>query len=307
MSTQFVSDGAWTQITRAVRTSKRPCLCAVAYFGEKSSSRLPLPKGSILVVNASERCVKSGSTCPAELLRLLNRGVRIYSAEKLHAKVFVTGRRAWVGSTNVSDRSETKLIEAAIVTTESVTVEAARRFVRAQCIAPLGPESLKQLQKLYQRSQVPGGNKDASRSTSTSSRYRIIQLEHDSWTSVQTHLHDEGQAQASGKLERPRAWEQDSFVSYDPTTIRPDEMIVFVTRVPQGKRLVDAPARVYEVMPAMVDGERMWFVYVERPKRRRRVLASVARQAGCTQKSLLHNGPLANHLGRTLQAVFSIG
>lgn len=57
--------------------SQHRCAVAVAYFSEGASSLLPLAKGSRLVVNASERCVASGQTCPADLIKLVERGVAV--------------------------------------------------------------------------------------------------------------------------------------------------------------------------------------------------------------------------------------
>jgi len=48
---------------------------AVAYFGKGASRLLPLTAGSRLVVDASECAVASGQTCPADLIKLVARGV----------------------------------------------------------------------------------------------------------------------------------------------------------------------------------------------------------------------------------------
>jgi len=73
--------------------SQEACAEAVAYFGAGSSGRLPLPSGSCLVVDASDYTVSGGLTCPADLEKLLNRGVDVYRVSNLHAKVFVLGGR----------------------------------------------------------------------------------------------------------------------------------------------------------------------------------------------------------------------
>ena len=92
MSAIFVSQGIWPQLTRAARGSRQHCAVAVAYFGKGASRLLPLAKGSRLVVDASERSVASGQTCPADLIKLVKRGVAVYGVPNLHAKVFVLGR-----------------------------------------------------------------------------------------------------------------------------------------------------------------------------------------------------------------------
>ena len=126
MSTAFMSRDIWRQLTKAARGSRQGAAVAVAYFGKGASRLLPLAQGSRLVVDASERSVASGLTCPADLLTLVNRGVAVYSVPNLHAKVFVLGDAAYIGSANVSSSSASRLVEAVIRTTESSLVRAAR-------------------------------------------------------------------------------------------------------------------------------------------------------------------------------------
>jgi hypothetical protein len=134
MTTEFLRDDIWTELTQAVEGSRRACLAAVAYFGMGASKLLPLPAKSRLVVDASDGAVGSGQTCPADLLKLLDRGVILYSVPNLHAKVFVVGNTAYVGSTNVSIRSANQLVEATLRTTEPEAVQAARDFVQQHCL-----------------------------------------------------------------------------------------------------------------------------------------------------------------------------
>src|ERR1700692_1597824 len=114
MTSAFISKGVWHELTKTVRASGPRCFAAVAYFGAGGSRRLPLPSGSSLVVDASDRAGGCGQTCPADLQKLIDRGVTVYSVPNLHAKVFVVGRTAFVGSTNVSTRSADQLLEAVI-------------------------------------------------------------------------------------------------------------------------------------------------------------------------------------------------
>src|SRR5438132_14212299 len=111
MTIVLLTTNIWRTLTAATKTRTKPVV-AVAYFGQGAAKLLPLPSGSRLVVDASEGAVKSGQTCPAELSKLLNRGVRIYSRQNLHAKIFVFGTKVFVGSANVSQRSASILREA---------------------------------------------------------------------------------------------------------------------------------------------------------------------------------------------------
>ena len=195
MSTVFITQDIWPQLTKAVRGSRQSCAVAVAYFGAGASRLLPLPKSSRLVVDASERAVASGQTCPADLSKLVKRGVKVYSVPNLHAKVFVLGRAAYIGSANVSNRSASQLIEAVIRTTETIAVRAARKFVRDHCLHELTPTVLKRLAKLYRPPFVPGGKrgKKAPKETfrrPTLPRLLLVQLHLENWSERDQALHD---------------------------------------------------------------------------------------------------------------------
>ncbi len=158
MTTTFHFDRPWSRLTAAVRESRVPASAAVAYYGKGAGQLLPLPKGSALVVDASEHAVASGQTSPKELLAAYRRGVRIYSVRNLHAKVFVVGRRVFVGSTNASTHSKTGLVEAVLETSDPGAVAAARGFVQKSCVEELGPRALTVLQKVYRDPLIPGAS-----------------------------------------------------------------------------------------------------------------------------------------------------
>lgn len=63
------------------------------------------------------------------MVKYVKAGVEVHSAANLHAKVFVLGRTAIVGSSNVSAASENSLVEAGIETTDPQVVAKCKRFV----------------------------------------------------------------------------------------------------------------------------------------------------------------------------------
>jgi hypothetical protein len=85
---QLRTSRVWDHITGLVKKQPTKCSVAVAYFGSGASKLLPLKKGSILVVDMSERAVRSGQTKPSEVLKLINVGVETHTVDNLHAKVF---------------------------------------------------------------------------------------------------------------------------------------------------------------------------------------------------------------------------
>lgn len=157
MPTEFIEDQVLKRIRTAARLSRRPGKVAVAYFAKGAADLLPLKKNSKLVVDASEATVRSGGTSPSDLIKLSKKGVRVFSVQNLHAKVFVFGGKAFIGSSNVSMRSADTLKEAVVQISERHVVKAARDFVGSLCLQELGLEALDRLKKLYRPPRFPVG------------------------------------------------------------------------------------------------------------------------------------------------------
>jgi hypothetical protein len=111
VGTELLVSDVWSRLIRTHRKGRRGAWVAVAYFGKGAARLLRLRKGSQLVVDASENAVKSGLTCPDDLIALLKRGVRIFSIANLHAKVYVFGNAALIGSANASQHSARTLVD----------------------------------------------------------------------------------------------------------------------------------------------------------------------------------------------------
>jgi hypothetical protein len=166
----------WPAVTREAKRLRRPSHVAVAYFGRGADRLLPLRSGSHLVVDASDAAVKAGQTYPWSLAKLQNTGVLIYSRAGLHAKVFVFGNVAYVGSTNVSKKSSGHLIEALVFTKERTVVASARQFVRDNCRKSLGPEDITRLKKIYRPPVWESGEFTREESNEADSGLRIVRL-----------------------------------------------------------------------------------------------------------------------------------
>jgi PLD-like domain len=285
MSTVLLTQAIWPELTKAARGTLRPCTAAVAYFGSGASKFLPLPKGSLLVVDASDRAVASGQTCPADLLKLVKRGVAVYSVPNLHAKVFVLGRTAYVGSTNVSNRSASQLIEAVLRTTEPRAVQAARRFVEDLCLHELTPEVLKQLANLYRPTLVAGGNRRQrsnaeSATRPTLPRLFLAQLHIGEWSDRDQVLHDAGLVVARKRRLHPRTFELTSFRVAGRCPYQRGDVVIQVTDEGAGKVLVSPPANVLHVRRRQDAKGHVAFVYLEHASQRRRDVGKLANQFG---------------------------
>ncbi len=299
MSTMFIGHNIWPQLTKAVRGSKQRCDVAVAYCGAGASRMLPLPKGSCLVVDASEGAVTSSQTCPEDLQRLMNNDVAVYSVPNLHAKVYVLGRTAYVGSANVSHNSANRQVESIIRTTEPSAVRAARKFVKGLCLHELTPEVVKRLAKLYRPPRIPGGKKGKRQQKGTSAhpimpRLFLAQLEFEKWSDRDLALHDKAIVVAKKRRKHPRSYKLESFRVTGACGYQRGNVVIQVTDEGRGNVLVTPQGNVLHVRTRRDGKRRVSFVYLERPDLRRRHVKSLARSLGCAKKKLLRDGQIRN-------------
>lgn len=138
MKTSLRHKQVWGRLTSLAKKTRGDV--AVAYFGQGGAAQLPLKPGSRLVVNLSMATVKAGITDPRELLKLIKNRVVVHTVENLHAKVYVFGSIALIGSPNVSKTSAKRLVETALETDHPGQVAACRDFVLSQ----LGDEVTKE-------------------------------------------------------------------------------------------------------------------------------------------------------------------
>jgi hypothetical protein len=227
---------------------------------------------------------------------LLKRGVTIYSVPNLHAKVFVVGKKAYIGSANVSNNSASQLIEAVIRTNDPSVVSAAREFVKDLCLYELSPELLKQLAKIYRPPMIQGGGKTKGQLKGTSrrptlQRVLLAQLRLEDWSERDQQLHDNGLSVAKKLRQHPRRWEMDDFRYVGKCPFVRHDVVIQVTDEGNGKVLVSPPGNVLHVLSGQREGSsKVSFVYLERPIRRRRQVKSLASALGSTQKQLRRGG-----------------
>jgi len=295
MSTVFITQNVWPQLTNAVRDSRRRCVVAVAYCGAGASRLLPLPKNSRLVVDASDRAVTSGQTCPADLIKLVKRGATVYSVPNLHAKVFVLGRAAYIGSANVSTRSASQLVEAVVRTTDPSVVRAARNFVQDHCLHELTPTVLKRLLKIYRPPIVPGGKrgKKVAKETfrrPTLPRLLLAQLYLQVWTERDQAMHDAAWVVAKKRRVHPRSFELESFRHTGKCNYQRGDVVIQVTDEGGGRVLVTPPGNVLHVRARHDGKKQVSFIYLECSAQRRRPIKNFSRTLGRDTLKRLRRG-----------------
>ncbi|SNS13329.1 hypothetical protein SAMN06893096_102164 [Geodermatophilus pulveris] len=178
--------GVWPRLaatlTGAGRTGSSPAYVAVAYIGSTADTWLPLRKDDVLVCDASEEAVRLGLTSVDQLRRWHTTGVRLFSRDGLHAKAGVVGRRAFIGSANVSQRSAGDRDEETLVTSDSGVVTALRRYVQSLMTLPslvLDDAALQRLAKLPVREPRWPGAARVAPAIPDGGRLWVIQWEED--------------------------------------------------------------------------------------------------------------------------------
>lgn len=292
MSANLLTKNVWSTLRSAARRARTPSWVAVAYFGKGASSMLPLRPGSRLVVDASETAVKGGQTCPAELRKQSSKGVRIFSVPNLHAKVFVFGNRAFVGSANVSQQSAYVLTEAVITTSDRSTVSGVKDFVRKLCLHELGPESLSRLQRLYRPPRIPNlrrnrRNRKRRRLSIEIPRVLIAQVTKDAPPAGSEGTLRSGLKTAKTRMVKPRQHKLDRFWIFGRCPYRSRDIVIQVVGNDGEPPKVIPYGEVIYTRTWRSGGQITTFVYLEEKVRKWVPMDKLARQLGRGSKKIL--------------------
>ncbi len=198
--------GVWKRISALAKKSKGDV--AVAYFGQGAAKRLPLKRGSRLVVNMSLPTVKAGLTHPGELVALLRRGVEIHTVNNLHAKVYVFGGIALIGSPNVSNSSANKLLEAALETSRSEQVRECREFIHRQLGDEVTEERAKAMLAHWSPAKGPvtgiKGKKQGDKVQASHNRTWVVHVHDADFDEVDTTAAKSGRPKARSRLQKKK-------------------------------------------------------------------------------------------------------
>lgn len=274
---EFIDHDAWRHITARVKRQRSRCHAAIAYFGMDGSELLPLRRGSVLVVNASEDAVRAGQTHPGELLKLIQKGVAVYSFATLHAKVVVVGNEVFVGSMNVSRRSERYLVEAAIRTDHRIAVSKARQFVESLTLVDIGPEEARRLMSLYRPPKLPPLSGDRRRQPKPvgallNKPLWIARIQTIPWDDDDYAAEKRGLPTAKRRLRDSKRFEVDDFVweGGGLANLRRGDRLIYVHEESNRRSFVTAPASVLHVEKYTKHGGRRRLIFFEVQKGRRR-------------------------------------
>jgi hypothetical protein len=244
--------------------------------------------------------VEGGLTHPKDLLALFKNGVRVCSLPRLHAKVYVFGKTAVVGSANASTNSADVLIESALLTNDRTIVAATKTFVKKCAKNELGPSELKRLQKLYRPPPpIPGAEKSnrkrgSPRNASGLPNIRVVHLSPVTFSDKDEEEAQVGKEIANRRREHPRSWKSDHFKWTGVCSINARDRILMINREENGRQMVDTIATVRYVRRYRTKRGNAAIVFYEHPHRRRRQLHAVASELGRGALKRLRRGGIMN-------------
>jgi hypothetical protein len=122
----LAGEDLWKQIGKLADGCKQK-FAAVAYV--TSESPICFADPDVLVVNASDNCIRSGQTSKTVIRKAYRSGAELYSNQWLHSKIIIFDRVVVVGSANISKLSQKGLLEAAVLTDHSAVVNPARAYI----------------------------------------------------------------------------------------------------------------------------------------------------------------------------------
>ncbi|MGP8216392.1 MAG: phospholipase D-like domain-containing protein [Bacteroidia bacterium] len=289
MSNNLILKNIWPILTREVKRSASKCFVGVAYFGQNGARMLPLKKGSILVVDASERALKAGQTCPNELLNLYHKGVHIYSKEGLHAKLYLIGNILYCGSANVSGNSENYLTECLLRTKDKKAIADTKTFILSLCRLELGENEIREMSKHYRRPKMLGGLRKLY-SKSNSTNFHVVNLKLKDWSAYELKEAEKGRTIAYRHRKNKSRHRVEEFSwSGKNVSFKKGDNILQITRDINNTYVTPVGKLIY--MKKWNNGKRAGHIcWVEVPNKRRKTLQVVKKQLGNSNARFLLRG-----------------
>jgi hypothetical protein len=282
--------GVWTRLTQLAKHNK--AFCAVPYFGTGGSNLLPLKRGSVLVVKFDRAAMRAGQTNPHDIIRLIENGVKVHACGNLHAKVFSFGTTSIVGSTNVSNFSSDKLIEACAEIRSPTFAKNCKAFVESLCGDLVELDYAEEMKKFYVPPKITVSSspqKNTQRAPQHSNLW-LVSLMSVSWSEKDYAQEKAGLAKAEQNLDKDETSTIERFRWSGGRLgeeLSRGERVLMSTKLDNGKVLLSPPGRVLNIKKYRVGGKRRAIIYLAIPaNKRRRNQKSFLSALGSLKKSL---------------------
>jgi hypothetical protein len=255
---KFHAPNPWIEIKKWA--PKQKSLVAVPFLGKNAANLLPIISGSILVTRFNDETIKSGLVSPIEIIKFLKRGIKVHSWPDLHAKVYVFGKRAFVGSANVSKSSQS-LSEACIETNDMQVVKEAREYIASLTSNLVTLEEAKSKLALYPKDGERLFGVKASKGIQR--RVWIVPLEINVfYTDEQMDAMNRGVPIAKKKSLDTSKFKIDGFI-HDDDRLMVGDWIIQRFKYKSGF-LFECPAKIIYLEP--VGGSKSNFIFLDKPK-----------------------------------------
>jgi hypothetical protein len=231
----------------------------------------------------------------------MRHGVVVHHVANLHAKVYVSSKRAVVCSANLSEQSREDLIEGGLESKAPGVVAAVRRFVAELCGDEVDEEFVKRLRPLYAKHRRSRRGRRTTRVAVVTSRVWIEALELGDWDENAERAGTNTERTAKKKVTEPKVTRLESFWTYHPAPEFGDSVIQVLR---DGRsRYVLPKGRVLETESFRSDrGARRVMVTLGVPKNRRRLsLQSVRKKVGSKTWRVLDRSIKSLVRGRPVQ------
>lgn len=247
------------------------------FLGDGGGKLLHLKRGDVLVVALTIANSRNGSVCPDEIKRLQAKGVKVFLSPVLHAKVLLCGRKAVVGSANLSHTSFSVLDEAAILTTDAKVVRHIRAWFQQRTLEEISPKWLAVCAKEYRAPRGGFGLRGSKTPRPAGSTLWLIGLNFsEDYPEDEAAVEQRGAAQAKRELSDPSTFKVQS--------IRWTAGDAFLDQIRKGDRVVqvmlsaDSRSHYAEELARFVGlrktksrrGGKVAYVYLEARKRPKR-------------------------------------
>jgi hypothetical protein len=246
----------------------------------------------VLVVKFDHAAMRAGQTNPHDIIRLIEKGVKVYACGNLHAKVFSFGATSIVGSTNVSNFSADKLIEACAEIRSPTFAKKCRGFVESLCGDLVELEYAEEMKKFYVPPKLTVSSspqKNRQRAPQHSNLW-LVSLVSVSWSEKDYVQEEAGLAKAEQNLNQDEASTIERFRWSGGKLgeeLRRGERVLMSTKIENGKVLISPPGRVLNIKKYRVKGKRRAIIYLAIPtNKRRRNRKSFLSALGNFKKSL---------------------
>ncbi len=280
------NEDTWRELRAVSRHRSHPLFIAVPFLGNGGGKLLSLKSGDVLVVALTKGNAINGSVCPAEIERLQAKGVPVFLAPRLHAKVLLCGQTAIVGSANLSQTSSTHLDEAAILTTNTSLLRHIRAWFKQRTLEPVSPEWLAICAKVYRPPKGGFGRAGERTTHPTEDALWLVGLKQTNHPEDEAAISQSGAARAKKMLSDPTKFKIETIRwSGKITRIREGDTVI---QIMKGSRshYVEELARLIGIRrTSSRRGSPVAYLYLEcrnRPKR----ISWTKFQTGCAEYGL---------------------